>query len=207
MSILCRMINFFIATFIKIFFLLTPFFVLSMYLAMTQTFSASIRHSIAVRTAAAVSITTLILFFFGNYVFQVLGITLPAFQVGAGALLFLSAVSLVYGTKEQDISQSEDIAVVPLALPLTVGPGTTGTLLVMGAEITSAAEKMVAGSAVLMASLSVGLLLYLGVSVEKFLGQKGLKVLTKLTGLVLAALAAQIIFTGIASFFPALCGK
>ena len=201
------MINFFIATFIKIFFLLTPFFVLSMYLAMTQTFSASIRHSIAVRTAAAVSITTLILFFFGNYVFQVLGITLPAFQVGAGALLFLSAVSLVYGTKEQDISQSEDIAVVPLALPLTVGPGTTGTLLVMGAEITSAAEKMVAGSAVLMASLSVGLLLYLGVSVEKFLGQKGLKVLTKLTGLVLAALAAQIIFTGIASFFPALCGK
>ncbi|OHB56146.1 MAG: hypothetical protein A2Y07_01365 [Planctomycetes bacterium GWF2_50_10] len=194
------MINFFIATLIKIFFLLTPFFVLSMYLLKTRAFDVSKKHSIALKTGTAIMITTLTLFFFGNYVFEVLGITLPAFQIGAGALLFLSAVAAVYGTDQPDTTDTQDIAVVPLTLPVTVGPGTTGTLLVMGAQITDTTEKLIASIAVASASLLVGFLLYTGVTIEKILGPKGLNILSKLTGLVLAALSAQMIFTGIRSF-------
>jgi multiple antibiotic resistance protein len=194
------MSNLFINTAIKIFFLLTPFFVMSMFLSMTRDMTSEERHRIAIRTTVAIAITTMILFYFGNVIFRLLGITIQSFEIGAGALLFLSAVSLVQSQKMPGPTESEDISVVPLALPLTVGPGTTGTLLVMGAEIASPAEKTIAACAVLLAVLVVGMLLLLAVRIKKKLGEKGLNVLTKLTGLVLAALAAQLIFTGIRQF-------
>ena len=89
---------------------------------------------------------------------------------------------------------------VPLAIPITVGPATTGALLVMGAEVSSAWERVIGCSALLGAVLCVGVLLYLSTAVEKLLGQNGLKVLSKLTGLILSALAAQITFTGVKNF-------
>ncbi|MHB9071796.1 MAG: MarC family protein [Sedimentisphaerales bacterium] len=140
-----------------------------------------------------------VLFYFGNIIFKLLGITIQSFQIGAGALLFLSAVTLVRGQEQHPPSESDNMAVVPLALPLTVGPGTTGTLLVLGAETTGTA-KLVASTALLAAIVSVGILLLLATKVERVLGAKGIGVLTKLTGLVLAALAAQLIFTGIYNF-------
>lgn len=193
------MFNLFINTYVKFFFLLTPFFVISMFLALTRDMKVQTRQSLAHRTSIAIVVTVFILFYFGNYIFKVLGITLPAFQIGAGALLFLSAVSLLHGDKPPRASENEDLSVVPLAIPLTVGPGTTGTLLVMGIEV-SGTEKLVASAGLLLAVMSMGALLHFAYAVERFLGAKGLSVLTKLTGLVLAALAAQIIFTGIHNF-------
>jgi multiple antibiotic resistance protein len=181
------------------FFLLTPFFVMSMFLSMTRTFTQEARRRIVVHTTLAILITAFVLFYFGNVIFDLLGITIQSFQIGAGALLFISAVKLVQGQEQQTQSESQDIAVVPLALPLTVGPGTTGTLLVFGAEITGS-KKLVASAALFVAIILVGILLLLATKLERILGAKGIGILTKLTGLVLAALAAQLIFTGIYNF-------
>lgn len=193
------MANLFVNTLIKMFFLLTPFFVMSMFLSMTRMFTQDVRRRIAIHTTLAIVITTFILFYFGNIIFNLLGITIESFQIGAGALLFLSAVTLVMGREQPTQSESDNIAVVPLALPLTVGPGTTGTLLVLGAEITGTA-KFVASAALFVAIILVGVLLLLATKVERLLGAKGINVLTKLTGLVLAALSAQLVFTGIYNF-------
>lgn len=191
------MTTLFLSIFIKLFFLLTPFFVLTMFLALTKDHGPARRRRIAVQVTLAVMAASLILYFFGNALFDVFGITVDAFRVGAGALLFLSAVSLVYGRPgAADDSEDGDVSVVPLALPITVGPATTGALLVMGAEVQDASERIVGCLALAAAVLAVGVMLFLGSSVERWIGRRGLRVLSKLTGLVLAALAAQIIFTG-----------
>lgn len=141
--------------------------------------------------------------FFGKYIFELFGITLDAFRIGAGALLFLTAIDLVQKEIKADVTCQTDIskhAVVPLAIPVTVGPGTVGALMVMGAEIDTLNEMLLGSSALLGAIVSIGLLLYLSGHIERLIGRTGLIVLSKVTGLVLAALAAQLIFTGIKNF-------
>ena len=93
-----------------------------------------------------------------------------------------------------------DFAVVPLAIPMIVGPGTIGTILVLGMDISNAQEKAIAAGAILLAVLMISLFLFLAVPIGRLLGQKGLQMMMKLTGLILTAIAAQIIFTGIRTF-------
>ncbi len=196
------MLSLFANTFIKFFFLLTPFFVVSTFLAMTRELDSHARHNLIHRVMLAVLVACVTLFSFGSYLFAVLGITVDAFRVGAGALLFLSAVSLVRGRRSDDIvDPNQDIAVVPLAIPVTVGPATIGALLIMGGELESLSQQLIGGSALLAAIIFVGILLYVSTSIEKILGQKGLNVLSKLTGLILAAMSAQMMMQGVKNFF------
>lgn len=193
----------FISTFLKIFFLMTPFFVLTMFLTITQDATIKQRKALAIKVTISVTIISLILLFFGKYIFSIFGITLDAFRIGAGALLFLTAVDLVKGTEQsskvghKDISQ---VAVVPLSIPMIIGPGTTGILLVMGATFESSSAIFMGSLSLLLAVFSIGLMLYTSSFLEKIIGKHGLQVISKITGLILAALSAQIVFTGIKNF-------
>lgn len=189
------------ATYVKLFFILTPFFVISVFLVMTQNFDARLKRKIALRVTIAVLAISVSMYLFGQYIFAIFGITIDAFRVGAGSLLFLSAVTLVQGRVSQDSpGGKEDIAVVPLALPVTVGPGTVGILFVMGAEAHTVAEKGVDLVAIMLAVASLGFLINNAPRFEKFLGQRGLSILSKLTGLFVASIAAQLIMTGVRNF-------
>ncbi|EPR31614.1 multiple antibiotic resistance (MarC)-related protein [Alkalidesulfovibrio alkalitolerans DSM 16529] len=188
----------FIETYVTLFFLLTPFFVLSAFLSMTRETTPADRRKLALRVTLAVAVAGCVLSLAGNAIFGVFGITLDAFRIGAGALLFLSAVSLVRGGKAETPTEAEgDISVVPLAIPITIGPATVGALLVMGAQAASTVERAVTIASFLAASLTVGLMLMAATSIERLVGRMGLSILSKLTGLVLAALSAQIVFTGV----------
>lgn len=192
--------NIFISTWIKFFFLLTPFFVLSMFLSLTREMDALQRRRLAVRVTWAIVGVSLGLFLFGNALFRVLGITVDAFRVGAGILLFLSAVDLVRGdTSSRTVPTDGDIAVVPLAVPITIGPATTGALLVMGSEAYTGpmTTGLLSCAGLLAALFCVSAMLFAAAPVERLIGRQGLVILSKLTGLVLAALAAQIVFAGV----------
>lgn len=188
---------------VKLFLLLTPFFILSIFVSVTAEFTHARRRMLALRTTFAVLMTTVVLYLFGEWIFRCLGISLDAFRIGAGLVLLLNGIELVRdsgGTitsiRKCD-SDASDIAVVPLAIPYTVGPGTIGTLLVMGAGVESARERITIVSAITMAVLLLGCVLYFSDVVSQLLKAKGLNILSKLTGMYLVALAAQIIFTGI----------
>jgi multiple antibiotic resistance protein len=161
------------------------------------------KRKLAIKVTLSVVVISLVLLFFGEYIFKVFGITLDAFKIGAGALLFLTAVGLIYGNKDgqkpTDTNLS-DLAVVPLALPITIGPGTIGVLLVMGVEFNSFSKLVIGSLALLCAILLIGSMLYLSSLIERFIGKNGLLILSKITGLFLAALSAQLIFDGIKSF-------
>ena len=193
----------FISTFLKMFFIMTPFFVLSVFLTVTHDATSKERKALAIKVTISVIVMSLVLLFFGKHIFDVFGITLDAFRIGAGALLFLTAVELVRGNKDTAKVGDKDIlqlAVVPLAIPVTIGPGTIGILLVMGATFEDTSSMLMGSLALVCAVLVVGIMLYSSSIFEKLIGKQGLLVICKITGLFLAALSAQIVFTGIKNF-------
>jgi len=194
-------ILFFINTFIKFFFLLTPFFALSMFLTMTDGMDNRSRKKLALKITASVYIACIILFLFGKEIFSLFGITIDAFRIGAGSLLFITAVGLVHSkTAQAAYNFEDDIAVVPLSIPIIVGPATIGAILIMGVEIETFKLKVIGLSALFTAILFVGTMLYLASYLENVLKKKGLTIISKITGLILSALAAQLVFTGIKNF-------
>jgi multiple antibiotic resistance protein len=193
--------NLFINIFIKFFFLLTPFFLLSTFLSMTRAMEISEKKKLAVKVTVSVIVICIILFLTGDVIFSLFGITLNSFRIGTGILLMLSAIALVQGTDKIPTKDSnEDISVVPLAIPVTVGPGTTGALLVMGGELRPMWERVIGISALCLAIIAVGALIYLSGEIEKLIKKQGLTIMCKITGLVLAALSAQMIMTGVLGF-------
>lgn len=193
----------FFSTFIKFFFLLTPFFIISIFLSLTSDANEVVKKMLAIKVTIGVEVISLILLIFGDALFDLLGISVPAFKIGAGALLFLSAISLVQGKPTvPDVKISlMDLAIVPMAIPLTLGPGSVGALVVMSSDLKGFIAIATTAIAISLAVLSVGLLLYASASIERIIGEKGIQMLSKLTGLVLASLSAQMMFEGAATFF------
>lgn len=168
---------------------------------MTAEFSEQEKHKTAIKVSLAVLISCFTMFFFGKYIFNLFGITLDAFRIGAGTVLFLSALSLINGAKSVGEPQDNvDIAVVPLAIPITVGPGVIGVLMVMGAEMSSATEQLIVSFSLIAAVLTIGVMLWVSGWMQRFLGEQVLAILPKVTGLFVSAIAAQIIFTGVKNF-------
>ena len=199
----------FLNQFLKFFFLMTPFFVLSMFLSMTQDWETKQKRKLALNVGASAFIVCTILLFFGRYIFSAFGITLDAFRIGGGALLFLTSVGLVNSnvTDKKPSQQTIDpnssvssIAVVPLAIPVTIGPGTTGAMLVIGAESTSWQFQIITLGGVALALTVLTVMLTAASWLEEKLGRNTILILSKLTGLVLAAMASQMVFTGVRSF-------
>ena len=186
---------------IKLFLLLTPFFILSVFVTTCASLEPKAQKKLALRVATAVIVATVVIYLFGALIFQYLGISLDAFRIGAGLVLMLSGIDMVRGgdtPKARDIGEfASDPAVVPLAIPTTVGPGTIGTLLVMGqGAFDDPLRCIFEVCAIIIASILVGVMLYFGRHLKQILKDKGLNILSKLTGMYIVALAAQIIFTG-----------
>ncbi|MBJ7551071.1 MarC family protein [Marinomonas ostreistagni] len=199
-----------LSTWIKFFFLFAPFFVMSMFLALTRGETPEARRHVANKSIIAALAIALVLMFFGSTLFAVLGITLDSFRIGAGILLFMSAISLVKdGTRNHATGmpneERDDISVVPLAVPTIIGPATIGTILVYGAEF-KGWEFAIGLMGLVAALLTLGVLLYCSSIIERLLGRTGLNILSKITGLILAAMAAQIFMGGVMGFLQPSAG-
>ncbi|MCA1927186.1 MAG: MarC family protein [Calditerrivibrio sp.] len=187
----------FIQLFFKIFFILTPFFVMSVFLVMSKDLRDLDRKKLAFKVGISVMVLNLSMFYLGEYIFKLFGVTIDAFRVGAGALLFLSAVSIVKGDIGEQSGSSSDVAVVPLAIPVTVGPGTIGMLLVLSGDMVGLNDRLIATVAMVTASLLLGFMLSIAVQIEKIIGSKGISILSKITGLFVASVASHLIIVGI----------
>ena len=189
----------------KLFIIFCPFMTVSLFLGITREFDRARRKSFAMKAMFTIATLCLSFYFFGSFIFAIFGVTLNAFRIGAGALLFLTAVELVKGApsapskagdEEDDVQQ----VVVPFSFPIIVGPAVIGVLFVMGADVTSMAQKIAGAVAVLVACFAMGFLLLIATEVERWMGKSKLAVFSKITGIILAALASQMIFTGIKAF-------
>ncbi len=187
--------------YLKMLVLYSPFFVLSCFISLTRGYTVRERKKLAWKVASGVVIASVLLYLFGQSIFTVFGITIDAFRIGAGSVLFISALGMAQGSPVvQSGNVQQDVTIVPLTIPLTVGPGTIGAMLVMGAGQPHWDDKLVALLGIVLASLTVGIVLYLSDRFERLLGEQGLQIVSRLMGLFVCALAAQIIFTGVKNY-------
>ncbi len=121
---------------IKLYALMTPPAVLSAFLGHTRNYDKQHKHAIAFKTSLSIFIISVVLYVWGAKIFEIFGFTLDAFRIGSGMLLMLAAIDLMKddGTSTE-IKSEGDISVVPLAIPLGMGPASIGAVMVMGAKI------------------------------------------------------------------------
>lgn len=187
--------------YLKMLVLYSPFFVLSCFISLTRGYTIRERKRLAWKVAFGTLIASVSLYLFGEHIFTLFGITVDAFRIGAGSVLFISALGMAQGKPavQQDNLQ-QDVTIVPLTIPITVGPGTIGAMLVMGASHPGWDDRLLAVIGIAAASVTVGVVLYLSDGFERLLGDQGLQIVSRLMGLFVCALAAQIIFTGVKNY-------
>ncbi|WP_426159849.1 MarC family protein [Pseudomonas sp. TSRC2-2] len=191
------MLHVLFSVYLKMLVLYSPFFVLSCFISLTRGYSRKERQRLAWKVALATLISSVLLYLFGRVIFDVFGITVDAFRIGAGSVLFISALGMAQGKPAvQADNVQQDVTIVPL----TVGPGTIGALLVMGVSQPHWDDKLTAIMSIALASFTVGVVLYLSNRIERILGDQGLQIVSRLMGLFVCALAAQIIFTGVKGY-------
>jgi multiple antibiotic resistance protein len=187
-------------------FIVDPIGVVPLFVAMTANDPPEKCRAMARR--ACLTATAVLSFFalFGTVVFQVFGVTLAAFRVAGGLLLMLTALDMLRaqhpGTKtsaaetEEGLSQ-DDIAIVPLAMPLLAGPGAIATVMVLMAQHGAGLEAGVPVLASIFITMGIAYLtLRSAQAIKRVLKQTGIAILERIFGLILAAIAVQFVFEG-----------
>ncbi|MFC3615945.1 MarC family protein [Lutimaribacter marinistellae] len=197
---------FLITAFTTLFVVIDPFGTTPVFVALTHEMPAATRRRIAVR-ACVTSIAVLLVFAaFGEAVLGFIGISMPAFRVAGGALLFLTALDMLFErrTKRREDRAEEadapDPSVFPIAIPLIAGPGSIASMILL-AGAKPGLEGIAYASAAMLAVMAIVLFLFLtGGVLARILGKTGLNVVTRLLGMLLAALSVQFILEGLRAF-------
>ncbi|RLF82836.1 hypothetical protein DRN44_02845 [Thermococci archaeon] len=168
------------------------------------------RISLAKRTSVAVFVTLTAFALLGEWIFKFFGSTIDAFAIAGGILLFkmalemlsgnLSTVKISHEEEEEAITLSE-IAIIPLAIPLISGPGSITTVIIHMAKNVSYLGKAAVVFAILMTSFLVYLVLRSAEKVQQRLGRVGIRLITRMMGLILASMAVQLVINGIKGAF------
>lgn len=195
--------------------IVNPLAIVPFFIHYTQGFSAKQRRRtvlIASFSAFAVIATCAVI---GLQILEFFGISLASFQVGGGMLLLTSALSMLNArpaesktTQEEvmDASARASIAVVPLTIPLLTGPATMSTVVIYAEQAKTFFQHAALVGYGLVIALATAVCFTLAQPISRFLGQIGINVMTRLMGLILAALAVEVMATGLMKLFPALAG-
>lgn len=179
------------------------------FIALTQGMTPAQRRAIAVRACVVSAVLMIVFLFLGEAVLGFIGISMDAFRIAGGILLFLTALDMLFQRRqarredsaaEGQAEHHDDPSVFPLALPLIVGPGAITTIILLAGEAQGAADfGAIAG--VLMTVLLIVFLAFLAApSIERALGKTGLNIVTRVLGMLLAALAVQFVLDGLRGF-------
>jgi len=192
--------------FTSILFIVDPFAVIPTFLAMTERDPPAQRRVLARRGAWTCAITLIAFTLGGSLIFKIFGITIGAFKIAGGVLIGLNALDMVQARRSQQREtavekaegiQKEDIGIMPLGLPMLAGPGAISTVMVLALGAKSVAATAAVYISIVLTALITFLVLSAASMVERRLGQTGMRILTRLMGLVLCAIAAQFIIDGI----------
>ena len=192
--------------FTSILFIVDPFAVIPTFLAMTVRDTPAQRRVLARRGAWTCAITLIAFAVGGSVIFKIFGITIGAFKIAGGALIGLNALDMVQARRSQQREtpvetaegiQKDDIGIMPLGVPMLAGPGAISTVMVLALGSKSVAATAAVYISIVLTALITFLVLSAASMVERRLGQTGMRILTRLMGLVLCAIAVQFIIDGI----------
>ncbi len=199
-----------IAAFTTLFVIIDPPGLTPLFLALTQGMSPSQRRVIAIRSVVIAFCLMVAFILLGEALLGFIGISMPAFRIAGGVLLFLTALEMLFqkrqARREDNATEgaeehTEDPSVFPLALPLIVGPGAITTLILLAGQSDGVVDVLAIIGVVVAVLLILLAFLFASNPVERVLGKTGLNIVTRVLGMLLAALAIQFVLDGISQTF------
>jgi multiple antibiotic resistance protein len=208
-SQLHRIFEFALLAMTSIFFLVDPFAVIPMFLGITADSSPAERRQMARRAAITCAIILVAFAVAGSLIFRLFGITLSAFKIAGGLILALIGLQMLQaqssGTKATPEEQEEgeaksDASIIPLGMPMLAGPGTISTVMVLIGDAHYLWQHIIVYGAILLSSYLSYLILAGAGGVQRYLGATGIRIMMRLMGLLITAIAVQFIANGLIDF-------
>ena len=195
-----------IPVYVTLFVVIDPIGLAPIFVALTKGTGAAHRRAVGLRALIIAALLLTAFGLLGEQVLRFFGISMPAFRIAGGVLLFITALDMLFERRTQrrkgqtEAEHPPDPSVFPLATPLIAGPGAMATMILLAGQTHGWAE-LAAVHAVMAAVLLTVLVFFLAAgALERALGETGINVMTRLLGMLLAALAVQFVLDGLADF-------
>jgi multiple antibiotic resistance protein len=209
------LVSFSLVSFGSLFSIVDPFTVVPVFLALT----GAQPHAVQVRAALRASLTCFVVLTVfavaGGFIFSFFGITLPAFKIAGGLMLFGVGLEMMRAKRsatrttseeEHEAESKEDVGLIPLGIPLLSGPGAIATVMVLVGKARDLPERASLFGIVAVVSFLSFLTLRSASVVARVLGQTGVNIIGRVMGLILSAVAMQFVIDGLYDAFPKLLG-
>jgi multiple antibiotic resistance protein len=203
--------TFLITAFVTLFVIIDPIGLTPVFVALTQGANNKHRRAVAMRACITGAILLTLFALFGEALLGFIGISMSAFQIAGGILLFLTALDMLFerrnkrrgdqaaNEEEQDVEPDHpDPSIFPLAIPLISGPGAIASIILLTGQTDDTLSFLLVIGTMLVV-VGIVFLLFLGAGIlERALGKTGITVVTRLLGMLLAALSVQFVLNGLA---------
>jgi multiple antibiotic resistance protein len=199
------MVDYWLIPIASIFFVVDPLAAVPAFLTMTANDPLLTRRTMALKASIVSTVILMVFAVAGVLIFRLFGVTIPAFRIAGGIILGLSAVEMLRADRPSRETKEEiregvdkvDISITPLAIPLLAGPGAISTVMVLKQQSESWIASAPVFAGIALTGIATYVLLLFSASLQRVLGNTGIHVLSRLMGLVLAALAVQFILDGL----------
>ncbi|MGA0426869.1 MAG: MarC family protein [Rhodobacteraceae bacterium] len=200
--------EFLLTSFVALFIIIDPIGLTPVFIAITQGMDDTLRRKVALRSVLVSAFVISLFIVGGETVLGFIGISMPAFRIAGGILLFLTALDMLFQRRskrrENQTEQElvDDPSVFPLAIPLIIGPGAIATVILIAGAKPGLVGVASTGFITALVLVTVFVFFSAASRIEKLLGKTGIDVLTRLLGMLLAALSVQFVIEGLIEFFP-----
>lgn len=198
---------------VALFAVANPFGNLAIFIGLTSDRSTREKKQIAIVSTIAIAIIMLITVWIGDDILRFFGISVPAFQLAGGLIIILLGLTMLHSKTSKMVHTSDEheaalqkdsVAVVPLAIPISAGPGTMTTIILYVHRYPDFMEHVMFSLVALFITLIIGLFFYFSTPIGRVLGVSGTKIATRIMGLILVAIAMGMVSEGMLQLFPGL---
>ncbi len=199
--------------FIGLLAIVDPLAAIPIFITMTAHETGEHRRKTINTVAFGMTIILLMTLFLGEYILQFFNITIDSFRVAGGILLLLMALAMLHARtspirqtsiEANESIEKQEVAIVPLAMPLLAGPGAISTVILAAHRSDDFVHYLVLAGEILVLSMIVWVFLRLSFWVHRHVSNTGINIFTRIMGLILAAIAVEFIANGVRGLFPVL---
>lgn len=205
---------YFMKMFAALFAIMNPIANLPVFLSLTSDKEPAVQRNVALTVIAGLTVGSVIVALTGNAILKIFGISLDAFRLAGGFLILLIALQLLSGEqskthqgteKEQRHHEAqENPAIYPLTVPILLGPGSISTLIIFRAQMVDGGQEIAYALALACAIALIGVTLLTAPLLSKVLGQTATSVMSRIMGMILAAIAMEMMVDSLKGLLPGL---
>lgn len=204
----------FVLFFIAMLAITNPIGNLAIYISLMADSTVQEQRKTAIKSAIAIFIIMLIVTWVGSWILKLFGITIGAFETAGGLIIILLGLNMIHGesfskqhhsdNEHKSAQKKDSIAVIPMAIPIVAGPGAITTIIVHSHQYHNILDLGLISLLCFVISLILGIAFYFSNWAHKILGDSGTKIASRIMGLILTAIAFQMLGNGLVAMMPGL---